>query len=156
MDIEENGAQCAEATPAKIDVFHGNYRWLSNFWPVVVHLDGVAYPTVEHAYQAAKTTDPVLREQIRRLPTPGGAKRAAKMIQVQDDWQDVKRDIMYNLVLEKFSDQILKEHLLATGNAILIEGNLWHDTYWGVCRGVGENHLGRILMQVRSSLRESA
>jgi ribA/ribD-fused uncharacterized protein len=144
------------SVPSKIEKFDGEYRWLSNFWPAMVHLDGVVYPTVEHAYQAAKTADPAFREKIRLLPTPGQAKRAGKLAPILEDWHEVKKDIMYNLILEKFSEKTLKEKLLATGDAVLIEGNPWYDTYWGVCRGVGENHLGRILMQVRALLKEEA
>lgn len=46
----------------------------------------------------------------------------------------------------------LAEMLLDTGNTKLIEGNSWNDTYWGVCGGRGKNHLGKILMGVRSQL----
>ena len=47
----------------------------------------------------------------------------------------------------------LKEKLLATGDAYLEETNHWHDTFWGVCKGKGQNHLGKILMEVREELK---
>ena len=54
--------------------FTGRWRGLSNFEPAWVYFDGKAYPTVEHAFQAAKTFDPVEREGIRSARTPGRGK----------------------------------------------------------------------------------
>ena len=68
--------------------------------------------------------------------------------------KEVKTNIMYDICLAKFTqNQDLKEKLLKTGNAILIEGNWWNDTYWGVCNGIGENNLGKILMKIREELK---
>ena len=55
------------------------------------------------------------------------------------------------LLRQKFSDQnkVLKEKLLATGEAEIVEGNDWDDTFFGVCNGVGENQLGKLLMKIR-------
>ena len=136
----------------KIDSFQGEYRWLSNFWLVPVELDGKTYKSVEHAYMAAKTLDPVLRETIRCFATPGQAKKFCKTIKLRDDWEAVKLRVMHNLLVQKFFHQGLRAKLIATGNAELIEGNTWGDTYWGVCRGVGQNQLGRLLMQIRDGL----
>jgi len=47
----------------------------------------------------------------------------------------------------------LKEKLLATGDEELVEGNDWNDRVWGKVDGVGENHLGRLLMKIRAELR---
>ena len=61
---------------------------------------------------------------------------------------------MYTVVTSKFKhNPRLLTKLLATGDAHIEEGNYWNDTYWGVCKGEGYNHLGRILMQVRGELR---
>ncbi|HDZ27840.1 MAG TPA: NADAR family protein [Candidatus Aminicenantes bacterium] len=139
-----------------ITSFQGEYRWLSNFWPVKVELEGIIYPTVEHAYQASKTWDALEREGIRRCSTPGKAKRLGRSVSLSPDWMEVKLVVMKALVLYKFgNDRSLKAKLLATGETDLIEGNPWGDTFWGVCDGVGENHLGRILMEVRNLLRRT-
>ena len=73
---------------------------------------------------------------------------------LRNDWEKVKDEIMYNICLCKFTqNEELKQKLLNTGNAELIEGYTWNDTYWGICRGRGKNHLGKILMQIREELR---
>ena len=136
-----------------ITSFSGVHRWLSNFWPAEVEFCGKIYPTVEHAYQAAKTRNTAEREAIRTCATPGQAKRLGRSVKMRDDWNDIKRIVMYNLVYVKFNNNpVLKENLLATVNQVLVEGNKWNDTYWGVCNGVGQNNLGVILMQVREKL----
>jgi len=135
-----------------IDSFTGSYRWLSNFEPSVVTLDGQKYPTVEHAYQAAKTFDTEKRLVIANLPFPGDAKKAGNKLDIRSDWENVKLEIMEMLVREKFHFEPLRSKLLSTGTAQLIEGNWWQDVFWGVCKGQGKNHLGLILMRVRSSL----
>jgi len=133
-----------------IDSFQGPHRFLSNFWPAVVMLDGVEYPTVEHAYVAAKTLDPSARAQVAAIETPGAVKRFGRSLKLREDWDDVKLGIMSDLLRQKFTHPELRAMLTATGTQELIEGNTWGDTFWGVCRGKGENHLGRILMAVRA------
>lgn len=66
------------------------------------------------------------------------------------DWNKVKKRIMANILDIKFSDPVLRQLLDDTGDAEIIEGNSWGDTYWGVCRGVGQNNLGKILMNIRT------
>ena len=135
-----------------ITSFTGQYRFLSNFYPAVVTLDGIECPTVEHAYQAAKTIYQHERATIIAAPTPGAAKRAGRRCTKREDWDEVKLQAMLTLLRKKFAHPALMEKLLATGDAELIEGNTWGDTYWGRCNGVGENHLGRLLMQVRAEI----
>lgn len=136
----------------KIDSFQGDYRFLSNFWYAKVVLDGVDYRSVEHAYMSAKTLDQSLRNQIRSFDKPGDVKRFCRTITLREGWEEVKFGVMLDLVRQKFYIEPLKSKLLETGDAELIEGNTWGDTYWGVCRGKGQNNLGKILMQVRSEL----
>lgn len=59
---------------------------------------------------------------------------------------------MRQLVRQKFSKEPLQSRLLATGNAVLEEGNTWNDKFWGKFCGEGENHLGRILMEIRDEI----
>lgn len=136
-----------------IGEFQGSYRFLSNFWPASVELDGVLYPTVEHAYQAAKTISPEQRLRIAAVPTPGQAKRAGRGVTIRPDWDSVKLEIMQDLLRQKFNKAHLRQQLQATGEEELVEGNTWGDTFWGRCRGVGKNHLGLILMQIREEKR---
>jgi ribA/ribD-fused uncharacterized protein len=137
----------------KISEFQAQYRFLSNFWPAPVVYQEVEYPTVEHAYQAAKSLCLVKRLEISKMKTPGDAKRAGKYVELRQDWDQVKDEIMENLVRLKFQIPSLSVLLLQTGNAELIEGNTWGDTYWGRCNGVGKNKLGVILMKIRDEIR---
>lgn len=141
---------------SQIDSFSGEYHFLSNFSQAEVWLDGMSYRNTEAAYQAAKTFDIRQRRQIQLAATPNDAKRLGRKTTLRSDWEDVKLDIMYRVVRQKFRQHNnLTDMLLATGNKDLVEGNWWGDTYWGVCRGVGENHLGKTLMRVRHEIRES-
>lgn len=132
-----------------IATFRGNYRWLSNFHPCTVTLDGVAYPSVEHAYQAAKTGDPLLRARMRD-GTAGDAKRLGRTVLAAPDWAARKVSVMRGLLRQKFARSDLRMKLLATGDAELVEGNWWGDTFWGIYRGVGDNVFGRLLMEIRA------
>lgn len=140
----------------RIDSFSGPYRWLSNFHPSDVVLDGVTFPTVEYAFQAAKTLDPRMRRVIAAAPTPGQAKKLGRQVSLRVDWETTKQEVMLELLRQKFGREELKDLLLATGEDELVEGNWRGDRYWGVCAGHGANHLGRLLMQVRTELRTSS
>lgn len=142
--------------PDIIDRFtkESGYEFLSNFHTSTVRYEGLLYPTVEHAYQASKTNDLKLREIIRRSPTPIDAKKLGKGLQLQPEWEQSRVDIMRKLVKEKFDNPFLGHLLLKTGDAKLVMNNKFNDKFWGVCRGVGENWLGRILMEVRDELRK--
>ena len=139
----------------RIDQFRDEYEFLSNFHEAPVTWEGLTYPNSEAAFQAAKVLT-----QEERLPftvmQPGKAKRMGRKVPLRADWEQVKYGIMDAIVLAKFKQNAeLAAKLLATGDAELVEGNTWGDTCWGVDlrTGKGENHLGRILMKVRSTLR---
>jgi ribA/ribD-fused uncharacterized protein len=137
-----------------ITEFQGQYRFLSNFYYVQhgITYESMMFFSVEHAYQAAKSLDLNDREYIRKLNKPGEAKRYGKTVSLREDWQRIKIDIMFDLVRQKFKLSPYKIWLLETKDEVLIEGNTWKDTFWGVCKGIGENHLGKILMQIRNEL----
>ena len=139
----------------KIDCFDGKYAFLSNFYssPIAPFDDGIIYPTVEHAFQAYKTIDINKRKEIATQPTPGKAKRLGRHVKMRDDWREIRIDVMYIALKEKFRDLELRTKLLATGNAELVEGNWWGDRFWGVCEGEGENNLGKLLMKIREDYR---
>lgn len=137
--------------------FRGRFRFLSNFWHAPFQWRGANWPSVEHAYQAAKTVDAYDAVRIARAVTAAKAKQLGQEVQLRHDWEGVKLGIMFELVSAKFKQNSeLAERLLSTGEAHLEEGNTWGDRYWGTVDGVGQNHLGRILMRVRSQLRRSS
>ncbi len=140
---------------AKIESFDEEFRFLSNFYPTTVIHDGQVWSSAEHAYQAAKTNIKTQKEAIHRLPSARDAKKMGKLVDVRPDWDDVKVDIMYEIVHDKFHrNRHLGQLLLATEDAELVEGNWWGDTFWGVCKGEGLNNLGKILMRVREELKK--
>ena len=138
---------------AVIDSFSGKYWFLSNFYPCEIVYDGINYPTIEHAYQAAKTLDKVTRLRIAALDRPDQAKKIGKTIELRDDWEEVKVCVMYDLLKLKFSQDKFRKLLLETGDNQLIEGNTWGDQFWGVASGIGLNALGKLLMKVREDLK---
>jgi ribA/ribD-fused uncharacterized protein len=142
-----------------IDKFKGKNRWLSNFSLAQVELDGVEYPSTEHAYQAAKTLDIVDRIWIRQSVSFGQAKRRGQKVTMREDWDDVKLSVMEDLLRQKFRLPHYKELLMATVDQKLVEGNHWHDAFWGVCScdkcPPGKNHLGKLLMKIRDGMMAS-
>lgn len=130
------------------------YRFLSNFYPSPVVLDGETYATVEAAFQAAKTLDKAERKKIQEASSPAIAKKLGRASTMKDGWEASKFDVMLDLLRQKFSSGELRDKLVATWQFILVEGTYWHDNCWGVCScpkcpGVGTNMLGTLLMQVR-------
>lgn len=139
-----------------ITSFTGSYHFLSNFAEVRVNLDGLLYPTLEHAYQAAKTLNMYQRHEIWACNTPGQAKRLGRMVTLRPDWESVKVDIMRDLLWQKFAHDPFRQLLIATDPQELIELNTWGDKVWGMVQinneWVGQNLLGKLLMQVRDEL----
>jgi ribA/ribD-fused uncharacterized protein len=142
-----------------IDDFHGDNSWLSNFAPATVILDKLDFRTVEHGYVASKTLDITLRERVQGIIRPGDAKRFGRIITLRHDWDRVKDEIMLSLLRQKFSIREYATKLEATGDMQLIEGNRWHDNYWGVCKCArcshmpAQNKLGRFIMKIREENR---
>lgn len=151
-----------EPVTAPIDHFRDEHRFLSNFWfvPGGIRLGDMAGPTVEHVFQAAKTLDPSQRADILATEKPGPAKRLGGRVSLRPDWEHVKLGVMARLQASKYAHADMAQQLLGTGDALLVEGNHWCDTFWGVCtcrthERVGENWLGRILMIQRSFLNDA-
>lgn len=155
-----------------IDSFDGQYAFLSNFYNCTISYDNITYRNAETAFQAQKSLNIHVREELAHAGlTPGQAKRVGRgqaftsidgerlKLVFRLDWELVKNSVMYGVVRAKFEQNIgLKEKLLITGDAQLIEGNHWHDNYWGQCtcsrciNTVGFNQLGKTLMRVRAEL----
>lgn len=136
-----------------ISEFQGENRWLSNFWPAKIELWELKFPSAENAYQAAKC---LYEEDMAQFEScsAGVAKIKGRNVKMIPGWDGLKLGLMEEIVRQKFSDKNpeLKAKLLLTGDQELVEGNQWGDRYWGVCRGVGQNHLGKILMKVRKEI----
>lgn len=129
-----------------IDNFDGEHRFLSNFYP-----DGPG--SNEHFYQAAKTDDPEWAARILAAPTPNDAKKLGRKCPLRSSWDDERILVMRVLLRIKFAPSTMLGDLLeATGDHELIEGNWWGDVFWGVCKGKGDNWLGRLLMEQRTLL----
>ncbi len=137
-----------------IQSFRGEYGFLSNMYQAFFEWDGRTYQCSEAAFQSAKTMDPQERDAFGAM-NGVTAKRSGRRVKLRPDWERVKLAVMEEVVRAKFSQnpELLKK-LIATGDRELVEGNRWHDAYWGVdlASGEGENHLGRILMKLRSEL----
>lgn len=141
-----------------IDSFSGDYLFLSNFWPCEkgVPYKGLSFPTSEHAFAAAKTSNWDAILEIQAAPSPKAAKAIGRRVSLISGWDRVKYAEMASIVAAKFSaDSTLQDALVDTMGYLLIEGNSWHDQIWGSCAcqshidTPGQNALGTVLMQVR-------
>lgn len=161
--MSSHSAPKSSPTPARqvppIIEFRGEFQFLSNFFPVPGGLtwQGLTGPTVEHLFQAAKTLDASARRAVLAAPTAADAKRIGRHVPLRRSWELTKLGVMAGIQAEKYAHPELAHLLLATGDAELIEGNHWCDTFWGVCTcgqhlRSGENWLGRTLMIQRSFL----
>lgn len=139
-----------------IKEFKGRYSFLSNFYEKEITYNGITYLNNEAAFQAQKTLDESVRTEFSNL-SPKEAKRKGRRVSLRPNWEEVKDDIMYEVCLTKFfGDPMLLDLLHRTSPKQLIEGNYWHDNYWGdcsceKCKDIGgKNKLGKILMDIRS------
>lgn len=145
-----------------IDNFRGKYYFLSNFYKSNIKVNnGKIFPSSEHLFQALKTKNKDEQEKIRLCKTPGEAKKLGYKVQLVDNWEDVKIAVMEKILFIKFTrNDTLKELLLATEERELIEGNTWHDNFWGnctcpKCKNIeGKNNLGKLLMKLRTQIKE--
>lgn len=137
-----------------IKEFQEDNRFLSNFISVRVRFEGTVYPSVENAYQAAKCMLLSDRPKFENC-LAHEAKRLGKTIPMRADWNQIKQNVMYDLVKQKFTEYPeFSKKLIDTGECRIEEGNRWGDTYWGVDirTGEGDNRLGQMLMDIRSDL----
>lgn len=119
-----------------------------------------SWPTVEHAFQAAKAITDRDFLKVYKADKPRDARRIGRSITLRKDWEQIKIGIMTELVWCKFEQNPeLLNKLLNTGSAKLIEGNWWHDNFFGDCfcesciNIDGKNMLGYILTTIRKVLR---
>lgn len=145
----------------KITSFKDEYRFLSNFYQSPVTFGGLTYPNAEAAFQAQKCRNEEDKIKYTLIKNPVVAKRMGKKEpNLPGNWNEISYGIMLDVVRSKFSLPEMTEKLLATGDAELVEGNKHHDNLWGDCScprcaaKVGQNRLGKILMQVREELKQ--
>lgn len=152
-----------------ISSFTGDHDFLSNFHMgpgafsvMTLGYGGAFARSGEHAYQAFKAADPAMQAEILNAGTPLLAKRLGRaVVPLPEWWEHRKKIIMLDVLMAKFSAPWYRDRLLATGTAVLVEGNTWGDDYWGAVQGgkppiwhwgkgwYGHNWLGRELMMVR-------
>lgn len=143
-----------------INSFSGQYSYLSNFYTdSPTKFSNLLFKTVEHEYQSAKCVNPSEYFSIIETDTPGKAKRIGSKVELRSDWNNIKVKRMYDALKRKFFQHPqLAYRLKSTGNALLVEGNYWHDNFWGdciclKCKGKEKfNALGKLLMVVREEL----
>ena len=148
-----------------INSFKGEYAWASNFASYGFWYDKLWYPSNEHFFQAMKTLVPGERIAISKAKTPGLTKRMCSRngyngfkIILRSDWEAIKNDVMIHGLRQKFQHPVIAAKLIATHPQRLIEGNWWHDNYWGDCSCAkctdihGKNMLGHLLEIVRLEL----
>lgn len=152
-----------------INKFEGRWRFLSNFYPCVIEHQGIKYNSVESFYVGMKVNDQQLingkyytpgdfREMIALIKNPTEVKKIGGKVKLRSNWEEKKLEVMNWAIRQKFKNNPdLKEMLLSTSNQDIVEGNYWHDKFWGICTcdkcgNKGENHLGKILMEVRDEL----
>lgn len=135
-----------------INEFRGEYSFLSNFTKVDIVLDGIIYPSVEHAYCSAKNEELWWKAYCADEKNQAGmVKKKSRYVGNVSNWKEIQIDIMTKCLKQKFSKEPFHSLLMKTGDMYIQEGNNWNDKFWGVClkTGVGENNLGKILMQIR-------
>ena len=138
------------------DFHEEQYRFLSNFYEARVEYSGLVFGNNEAAFQAQKCLKEEEKIQFTEFG-PGKSKSEGRRVQLRPDWEQIKVGIMEEIVRAKFTQHPeLAGKLLATCDKVLVEGNHWGDTYWGMDTrtGQGENHLGKILMKVRQELKD--
>jgi len=140
-------------------MFRKELAFLSNFYEAPFEINGVKYKTVEHYFQSEKATGSKDKEKIINAKTPAEAKRLGKQIELRSDWDEVKDQVMFDGILNKFlQNKDIAEKLIKLEGEI-VEYNKWHDNYWGFClckkcQGRKKlNKTGKMLMEVRSLLK---
>lgn len=126
--------------------FRDKYYFLSNMFPCNILYNGINYKSVESAFQAQK--DPSRINEFINLDG-FAAKKLGRKVTLRKDWETIKLSIMEDLLRVKFSDKTLHDQLLAVTEPI-VEDNTWHDTFWGICNGNGENNLGKLLEKIKN------
>jgi len=133
--------------------FRNNFYFLSNMYPCTLKGNLHTYNCAEHAFAYAKCVNDKDRATILACKDGYSAKKAGRIVVLRPDWHSIKLRVMDQVLRMKFHPGTeLSQKLIDTGDLYLQEDNTWNDTFWGVCNGVGQNNLGKILMKIRSQL----
>jgi ribA/ribD-fused uncharacterized protein len=143
-----------------IDKFVGDFKKFSNFEPVIIFWKGLKFPSVEHAYASSKSPNPKFWLEISMLPAKKAnvARKRGRNTRLRPNWKELRVDFMEKFLRQKFEYDRFKELLLSTHDEELLEGNFWHDNFWGDCEcdgcseKEGQNMLGKLLMKLRSEI----
>jgi ribA/ribD-fused uncharacterized protein len=138
----------------KIEAFRDEFFFLSNMFPTQVTINGLTYGSSEAAFQSFKYGGRAQRVRFTNMgPYESKKYWKDKKDLIRPDWMEIRLEVMKAIVEKKFKqNRALTISLMETNGCELQEGNYWNDTYWGVCFGKGENHLGKILMDLREKL----
>ena len=135
--------------------FRNEYYFLSNMFPCKIKLGKYTFNCAEAAFQAAKCP-----ARVAEFIGLNGyeAKKLGRKVQLRDDWNEVKLNFMERIVRAKFEQNQELSYKLSriSVHTPIVEDNNWGDTFWGVCNDKGENHLGKILMEIRLELKIEA
>ena len=140
-----------------IKEFKNQYFFLSNFYEYPIYYNKLVFCNAEAAFQAQKVINEKDQYKFINL-NASQARKLGKTVQLRKDWEEIKDNVMYEIVKRKFlTNKELQQKLLETKEEELVEGNWWHDTYWGVDSktGIGQNKLGKILMKVREEVKNN-
>ena len=137
--------------------FKGEKRFLSNMYPCTIVYQGKEYGSSEHIYQAMKSKNLEYQEYIRTLDEPKSTKKEANRLlgeeyELREDWDEIKLEFMEEILYLKFTQNLDLQEKLLNIEGHIEEKNSWGDTFWGTSDGVGQNHLGRLLMEIRDRL----
>ncbi len=147
-----NNLSYVQHNDTEIKGFFYDYRFLSNYHLCSIEYEGLVYPSSENAYMSAKSIDWRVKK-LFQIIDPKEARKLGQIVDLRLDWESIKLNVMQSILDTKFKDSYLKSLLVATGDKYLEETNHWNDKFWGVCNGVGENNLGKILMSIRSKIK---
>ena len=144
-------------TGSNTPFFAGERRFLGNFFYSPIQYDNYVYKTAEHAFQAAKTFNEAEKTKIKLSATPNVAKKLGRRVTLRADWEDIKYNIMEEIVRAKFQQNYkLMQKLVLIPDKELCEWNKHHDNIWGICvcsrckGNKGRNWLGKILRVVKN------
>lgn len=136
---------------AAIRGFADDWAFLSNLYPSPVEWRDMLFPSVENAFQAAKTDDRTAWQTLTTL-SPADSASFGRMVALRPQWDDEKLAVMAGLLALKYEIPALRRRLVATGSRPLLNVNWWGDRFWGQVGHDGANHLGRLLMDLRQRI----
>lgn len=141
-------------------MFSGQLEFLSNMYPCTLRMyvldKTYTFSSSEAAFHAGKCQDPADIQRIAATKTGNEAKRLGRKVKMRPNWDTYRISWMARVLECKFrQNPELAQQLLDTYPLTLRETNTWKDTFWGIYKGQGENHLGILLMELRQSMRQA-